>query len=113
MFVVWIYNLLHTDYLLYNIIPLKTIAGYVYDLPSSIAVKNIFGNLAICLPFGCYYYFNFRILPKFNIVVHAVMIPLIIELIQLVIYLINLGMRSVDIDDIILNGTGILIGYYT
>uniref|UniRef100_UPI003D2CC501 VanZ family protein n=1 Tax=Paenibacillus oryzisoli TaxID=1850517 RepID=UPI003D2CC501 len=112
VFIVWIYNLIHTDYLLYNIIPVKTIIGYINDFPSSTAIKNIFGNLAICLPFGFYYYFNVRILPKFNIVIQSLMIPLIIELIQLLIYIFNLGMRTVDIDDIILNSFGILIGYY-
>lgn len=64
------------------------------------------------MPFGFYYYFNLRIMPKINIAIYAVVIPIIIESIQLLMYFINLGMRAVDIDDVILNSAGIIIAYY-
>ncbi|GMK45337.1 hypothetical protein PghCCS26_24650 [Paenibacillus glycanilyticus] len=64
------------------------------------------------MPFGFYYFFKIRVIPKINIAVYAVAIPLIIESGQLFMYFINLGMRAVDIDDVILNSSGILLGYY-
>ncbi|WP_397376180.1 VanZ family protein [Paenibacillus sp. sptzw28] len=112
VFIVWLYYATQTDYVLYNLIPFKTIIEYVQEFPSSTAIKNIVGNLAICMPFGFYYYFNLRIIPKINIAVYAVIIPVIIESIQLLMYFINLGMRAVDIDDVILNCSGIIIAYY-
>lgn len=112
VFIVWIYGPVHTQYLLYNIIPFKSIVSYVSEMPSNIAIKNLLGNILICIPLGFYYYFKFRVFAKLNILVYAVFIPVIIEFIQLLLFVSNLGMRTVDIDDVILNCTGILIGYY-
>ncbi|TCM99573.1 glycopeptide antibiotics resistance protein [Paenibacillus sp. BK033] len=112
VFIVWLYYAAQTEYMLYNYIPFKTIVGYLQEIPSSTAFKNIIGNLLICLPFGFYYYFNIRVIPKMNIAIYAVAIPFIIEFGQWIMYFIHLGMRAVDIDDVILNGSGILIGYY-
>lgn len=113
VFIVWMYNAIQTDYILFNLIPLKSIIEYVQEIPSNTAIKNILGNFVICMPFGFYYYFNIKIIPKINLASYAVIIPLIIESVQLLMYFINLGMRTVDIDDVILNGSGIIIAYYT
>ncbi|WP_336788667.1 VanZ family protein [Paenibacillus sp. MMO-177] len=112
VFMVWLYYAAQTEYILYNYIPFKTIIEYLQDIPSSTAIRNIIGNIVICMPFGFYYFFKIRVIPKINIAVYAVAIPLIIESGQLIMYFINLGMRAVDIDDVILNSSGILLGYY-
>ncbi len=108
---VWIYYTAQTDYILYNLIPFKTILEYVQEIPSGTAIINIAGNLIVCMPFGFYYYFNLRVLPKMNIAVYAVIIPVVIESMQLLMHFIHLGMRAVDIDDVILNSFGIIIAY--
>jgi len=86
-----------------NFIPLKEIMRYSYT--STLFFKNVLGNVLLFIPFG---YFVNKILKNKSMIV-ATFITLItstsIELIQM-----NIG-RSFDIDDIILNFIGGLIGY--
>lgn len=86
-----------------NFIPLKEIMRYSYT--SKLFFKNVLGNVLLFVPFG---YFANNILKNKKIIV-AMFITLItsssIEIIQM-----NIG-RSFDIDDIILNLIGGIIGY--
>ena len=86
-----------------NFIPLKEIMRYSYT--SKLFFKNVLGNVLLFVPFG---YFVNKILKNKSMIV-ATFITLItstsIEIIQM-----NIG-RSFDIDDIILNLIGGLIGY--
>lgn len=86
-----------------NFIPFKEIMRYSYT--SKLFFKNVLGNVLLFVPFG---YFVNKILKNKKMIV-AVFITLItslsIELIQ-----INIG-RSFDIDDIILNLLGGIVGY--
>ncbi|GFN33793.1 VanZ family protein [Paenibacillus xylaniclasticus] len=110
-YIVWIYGALPVDYLLYNWVPFKTILGYLnYNIPS-IAVKNLVGNIAITIPLGLFAALGFRI-PRLHIVVYAVGTSVFIEAAQFVFYQLGLGMRTIDIDDVLLNTCGTIMGYY-
>ena len=87
-----------------NFIPFKEIMRYSYT--SSLFYKNVLGNVLLFVPFG--YFVNY-ILNNRKVII-ATLITLItslsIEIIQM-----NIG-RSFDIDDIILNLTGGIVGYF-
>lgn len=86
-----------------NFIPFKEIMRY--DLSSGLFYKNVIGNVLLFVPFG---YFVSDIINNKKLLV-SMFITLVtsvsIEVIQM-----NIG-RSFDIDDIILNFVGGIIGY--
>ena len=86
-----------------NFIPLKEILRYNYT--SKLFYKNVLGNMLLFVPFG--YFVNY-ILKKRKFIIGTTLTlitSLSIELIQM-----NIG-RSFDIDDIILNIIGGIVGY--
>lgn len=86
----------------YNIIPFKEILRY--DIHSKLFLYNVLGNIALFLPFGFIvsaYIKSKKIWP--NLVI-AIIVSSTTEFVQL-----NIG-RSFDIDDIILNTVGCMIG---
>lgn len=94
-----------------NLIPFRTIGSYVNSILRgdivAIAVRNLAGNLLMFLPLGIY-------LPIIWKKCRKLMTTLLISLtvligIELIQFLTLLG--SLDIDDLILNLFGILIGY--
>jgi glycopeptide antibiotics resistance protein len=85
-----------------NFIPFKEI--FRYNIGSRLFVKNIIGNVLLFLPYGyfvSYYLKNKKILPTTLL---TIMVSTTIEIVQL-----KIG-RTFDIDDIILNTTGGIIG---
>lgn len=95
-----------------NLVPFKTIGGYIDAIMKgtmnvNIPLENIFGNLIMFLPAGMY-------LPLFcekvdsikKLIIYMLQIFLLIELGQ---FLTKRG--SFDIDDLILNLAGAVIGY--
>ncbi|MFD4707735.1 VanZ family protein [Gottfriedia sp. NPDC058432] len=93
----------------HNFIPLKTIIYYLFlaDINLNIRITNIVGNIIGFVPFG----FNLPILLKrfknFKVIlITTFSLSLTYELIQL---LFDFG--SFDIDDLILNTLGGLLGY--
>lgn len=92
-----------------QIFPFKTIIGFFYEgVSSTIIIQNILGNILAFSPLG----FLLPLLSnKYNkvkkIFVVGLITSLTIELIQLFFYL-----GSSDIDDIILNVLGTIIGFY-
>lgn len=87
----------------YNLIPFKEI--FRYEIFSKEFIRNVIGNILLFLPFGFYakYYFKKEKLPL--ITIFTILTSLTIELIQT-----KIG-RTFDIDDIILNTLGGIIGY--
>ena len=86
-----------------NFIPFKEILRYKLD--SKLFYKNVLGNVLLFVPFGyfvCTFLKNKKLYISFII---TLITSLSIELIQM-----NIG-RSFDIDDIILNLCGGIIGY--
>ena len=90
----------------YNFIPTiyKIIIGE-YTLDSWGKVM-IVGNFLMFIPMGILLSLYFENVNKKNIFKYAVLIPLAIEVLQLVVG------RSFDIDDLVMNFLGIVIGYF-
>ena len=90
----------------YNFIPTiyKIIIGEY--TPDSWVKAMIVGNFLMFIPMGILLSLCFENVNKKNIFKYAVLIPLAIEVLQLV------AGRSFDIDDLVMNFLGIVIGYY-
>ncbi len=99
----------------FQLIPLRTIAGYVNDiltLPPDDngflpALINIGGNILLFVPLGVFLPACFMKLRRFHKTALAVIV--IISCVELIQALTLLG--SCDIDDLILNTAGACIGY--
>lgn len=86
-----------------NFIPFKEITRY--DFGSSLFYRNILGNLLLFIPFGIFSSYYVKINKSYLIIILSFIASLSIELTQLLIG------RVFDVDDIILNVLGGLIGY--
>lgn len=85
-----------------NFIPFKEI--FRYNIGSRLFVKNIIGNVLLFLPYGyfiSFYLKNKKIIPS---TILTLVVSTTIEIVQL-----NIG-RTFDVDDIILNTIGGIIG---
>jgi len=109
VFIIYILCLFHIvtfqdiNYGTNNFIPFKEI--FRYDINSTKFIKNIVGNIIMFIPYGFFasYYLKNR---KFStIFILSLVVSLTIEVVQL-----NIG-RVFDIDDVILNTIGGIIGY--
>lgn len=90
-----------------NLIPLTSILPYLRgDRGAMIALFNIGGNIVLFVPIGFLLPFVVRHMTWRTALVVAIIAPLAIEVTQLVC---RVGIF--DIDDVILNGIGIMIGY--
>lgn len=97
----------------YNLIPFYTIRSFlVIESISSLVsfVINIFGNLIVFMPVGgfTYYFMNKKAVYKglAHVIIIGFIFSLLVELIQL-----SLSVGVFDIDDLILNTLGAIIGY--
>ena len=94
-----------------NLVPFRTIRTYVHSIMHgdivAIAVRNLVGNLLMFLPLGIYLPI---IWAKCRKLITTLLVSLTILIgIELIQFVTLLG--SLDIDDLILNLSGILIGY--
>ena len=87
-----------------NYIPFNEILRY--DFGSNLFYRNIFGNLLLFLPYGLYITYYLDLKRPLSVMGYAFVISLSIELIQSIIG------RVFDVDDIILNVLGALLGYF-
>ncbi len=94
----------------YNVVPLKTITGYIqryHHYNFNTWFNNLFGNILIFVPFGFitpYFIRFYRRVTRF--LVFMVCTIFIIELLQ-----ITLHVGTFDVDDIILNSIGGILGF--
>ncbi len=86
-----------------NFIPFKEITRYAFGSP--LFYKNILGNLLLFIPFGIYSSYYIKTNKSYIIIILSFIASLSIEVIQLLIG------RVFDVDDIILNVIGGLIGF--
>lgn len=87
-----------------NFIPFKEIMRY--NITSRLFLKNVLGNMIMFLPFGFFLGYYLKLdKPKLNILL-TLIASFAIETVQMCIG------RVFDVDDIILNVLGGLIGYY-
>ncbi len=93
-----------------NFVPFKTISNYVFHSKNqNIAIRNIMGNLVLFMPFG--FLVPVIVGRKFNfvsLITISFLCSLVLELIQLFS---RIG--SFDVDDLILNTLGALLGFTT
>jgi glycopeptide antibiotics resistance protein len=90
-----------------NLIPFHTLAIYLRNLDSEFWMRNLFGNLGLLLPLGLLGPMAFPVLARWWLILPlALLISVSIELAQHWI-----PDRSADIDDVIVNVAGALIGY--
>jgi len=76
-----------------------------------LCIRSIIENIILTIPFGFGVNFLVKIKPKY-IFWLALAVGFMIEFSQLVISLVfRSGFRSTDVNDVILNGTGVLVGY--
>jgi glycopeptide antibiotics resistance protein len=94
----------------YNLIPLKTIKSYIFDYHHysfRTWAVNLFGNIAVFVPFGVFLPAISRAANRLSRFVVMFFIPLLVlEILQTV-----LRLGSFDVDDLILNLLGALLGY--
>ena len=90
----------------FNLVPslIKALSG---ELTIGSWVKTmLIGNIAMFLPFGFFLPFVTERVDRKNIFVVAIAVPFIVELLQMVFG------RSFDIDDLICNFIGIVVGFF-
>ncbi len=87
-----------------NIIPFREITRY--EIGSTLFLYNVIGNIALFIPFGYFMSDKLKAKKTTHIIIISTIISLTAELIQY-----KIG-RAFDIDDILLNVTGAIIGYF-
>lgn len=92
------------NYGLSNIIPFKEI--FRYEVGSRLFIKNIIGNILLFLPYGYFASDYLKSKKMWPICLLTMLVSVTIECVQL-----NIG-RTYDIDDVILNTIGGIIGYW-
>jgi glycopeptide antibiotics resistance protein len=91
----------------FNLVPLASIADLVRHTTAETAIKNIGGNIVMFVPLGLLLPMLFRRLRSLGSLVWRVaLISAAIEVLQL-----PTRLRATDVDDIILNVVGAVIGY--
>jgi len=90
-----------------NLIPFHTLATYLDNLGSWFWIRNALGNLALLLPLGLLGPIALAALDRWwRVALVALLISATIELLQLAV-----PDRSADIDDVLVNVAGALLGY--
>jgi len=90
-----------------NLVQFQTLAIYLRNLGSEFWLRNLFGNLALLLPLGLLGPIALPALDRWwRVALLAFLVSTAIELTQLAV-----PDRSADIDDVLVNVAGALIGY--
>lgn len=87
-----------------NFIPFKEM--FRYEFGSRLFIKNVIGNITLFLPFGLFTSYYLDIKKPYLIFLLTLIASISIELVQMAIG------RVFDIDDILLNLVGGIIGFY-
>ncbi|HYO22571.1 MAG TPA: VanZ family protein [Flavisolibacter sp.] len=99
-----------TIYTDYNVVPFRTIQGYFAGktwTSSESKIANVFGNIALFMPFGFLFPLVFKKKERFwSVVLASFLLSCLLEAFQLVFHT-----GFCDVDDVLLNTTGGLLGY--
>ena len=87
-----------------NIVPFREITRY--QIGSTLFFYNVIGNIALFIPFGYFISDKLKAKKATHIIIISAIISLTAELIQY-----KIG-RAFDIDDVLLNATGAIIGFF-
>ena len=102
----WTYNTVLCKINTANFVPFHTIKLYIRMLPDTLAMLNLVGNVAGFVPLGYLVPLVFKKHSSFfKTLVFGLLFILFIEIIQLLT-----GLGEFDVDDIILNMLGVLLG---
>ncbi len=95
-----------------KLIPFMTIAEELTETSAFNAFVQIAGNIVMTVPFGLLFALLYPIKHKYICIIAAAALPLWIELTQLILDIITgTWYRTFDVDDIILNFSGIMLGF--
>ncbi|MBT8203320.1 MAG: VanZ family protein [Acidimicrobiia bacterium] len=90
-----------------NLVPFASIWQLVTETPATVAFENIAGNVLLFVPFGFLLPLLFlRMRRVWGVAWRAALISVAIELLQ-----VFTRARTIDVDDVILNTAGAIIGY--
>lgn len=99
-----------------DLIDRNSIMSQINYIPFSNITKsptNAFLNVILTMPFGFLLPFVKRIHSKKNILIWAIVLPVLIEGLQLIIALLTgYTERIIDVNDIIFNFTGVILGFW-
>lgn len=94
-----------------NLVPTHTMIQYIQTIPGR-AVQQLVGNIVLFIPLGFLLpVLGARFRRPAATAAAALAVSVGIELIQLAMLISRASQRSVDVDDIILNVTGAVLGY--
>lgn len=88
-----------------NFVPFRTILSYLHDDHRPLAIVNLVGNVALFVPIGWLALVIFRRMTWLHSLVLAVAAGLVVEGAQVL-----LQVGEFDVDDLILNALGVVIG---
>lgn len=95
-----------------NLVPLRTIIELAHPQHMVQAMRQLVGNVVLFVPFGFLTpMLSARLRPVGRLTLAAVVASVSIELLQLVLRLAGVMSRSVDVDDVILNTLGAVVGW--
>lgn len=92
----------------YNLVPFKSIGSQIKHISESWALINLLGNIVPFVPFGFLLPIAYKRINSFVKVFSVGLLSVI--LIEVFQFITKLG--SFDVDDIMLNSIGIIIGYF-
>jgi glycopeptide antibiotics resistance protein len=95
-----------------NLVPLRTILEFARSEDVTHAVRQLAGNVVLFVPFGLLLpVMTARFRTVAPILLAAATASASIEILQLMLGLLGLASRSIDIDDVLLNTVGGLVGW--
>jgi glycopeptide antibiotics resistance protein len=89
-----------------NLTPFATICGLLTHLNYIVALRNIVGNILLFMPLGFSIPLRFKVNKFWKVMLLGFFISFLVEVIQLFT-----SIRSFDVDDLILNTLGAIIGF--
>ena len=98
----------------WNLKPLSLIIPQYYNMMAgqSGAARQFIGNILLLFPFGLLLPLLFQSMRKWYMVfIVGFFTTVLIETLQLGLRIMGMGARSFDVDDIILNTLGVILGY--
>ncbi len=112
---VWFLNPEDLGYNTVNTTPFKTIDLYIKGLEQGTlniytVLLNLLGNIMLLLPLGLYIVYMWPNINVSSVIILAILFPAMIEIGQYLLQEIGYSHRAVDIDDIILNSIGFILG---
>lgn len=116
VYIVWMIRGETDPDVMINFVPFQTIRLYINAFiygyaPTYIIIGNLVGNIILFLPLGLFIYTYAYQIGIVTLLFLSIYIPFYIEGVQFLLYIAGYGTRSIDIDDVLLNMFGILLGY--